>query len=118
MRLEATFLRYVHTPPPHNRRLFLDFGAIFSQVTLIFFSNTIRQVIWPSPSTLGTHTISSQNAAERVKERAEAVGPSVATVRQPASWHLVQRNLSGVLFGLLQVPVSTRGFAFAPTFHW
>ena len=41
---------YVPTPPPHNGRLFLDFGAIFSQVTLNFLVNTIRQVIWPSPS--------------------------------------------------------------------
>ena len=39
---------YVPTPPPHNRRLFLDFGAIFSEVTLNFWVKMIRQVIFPS----------------------------------------------------------------------
>ena len=35
---------YVLRPPPHNCRLFLDFGAMFSQVTLNFLVNTIHQV--------------------------------------------------------------------------
>jgi len=39
---------YVPTPPPHNRHLFLNFGAIFLQMTLNFLVNTIRQVLWPS----------------------------------------------------------------------
>jgi len=55
---------------------------------------------------------------ERVQERAGAGGPSAATVCQPASCHFIQRNLSGVHFCILQVPISTRGFAFAPPFHW
>ena len=46
---------YVPRPPPHNARLFLDFGAIFSQATLNFLVNTIHQVIWPSPGTISTH---------------------------------------------------------------
>jgi len=54
----------------------------------------------------------------KVKERAEAGGPLVATVRQPASCHFIQRNLSGVLFCILQVPISTGGFVFVPPFHW
>jgi len=53
-----------------------------------------------------------------VEERAEAGGPSAATVRQPASCLFIQQNLSGVLFCILQVPISTREFAFAPPFHW
>jgi len=85
---------YVPTPPPHTRRLFLDFGEFFSQMTLIFLVNTIRQVIWPSPGTLGTHTNSSENAAGRVKEQAEAGGHLVANVRQPVFCHFIQRNFA------------------------
>jgi len=81
--------------------------------------NTIHQVIWPIPVP-SAHTIRDHFEPERnesVKERAEAGGPSAATVRQPASCHFMQRNLSGMLFCILQVPISTRGFAFAPPFH-
>jgi len=46
---------YVPRPPPHNGRLFLDFGAIFSQVTLNCLVNMIHQEIWPSPGTISTH---------------------------------------------------------------
>jgi len=71
-------------------------------VTLNCLVNTIHQEIWPSPE----------------KERAEAGDPSAATVRQTASCHFIKQNLLGMLFCMLEVPVSTRGFAFAPPFHW
>jgi len=109
---------YVPTPLPHARRLFLDFGAIFSQVTLIFFVNMIRQVIWPSPGTLGTHTISSENAAGRVKERAEAGGPSVANVCQPVFCHFIQQNFVGHAFLYPAGAYFRPRFAFVPPFHW
>jgi len=42
------------TPPPLTERLFLDFRVIvFSRWALIFLVSMIRQVIWPSPGTLG-----------------------------------------------------------------
>jgi len=42
------------TSPPLALWLFLDFRAIFfSNRPSIFFVSTIRQVIWPSPGTLG-----------------------------------------------------------------
>ena len=111
---------YVPRPPLHNGRLFLDFGAIFSQVTLNFLHITIHQVICPSPGTISTHHSWPFRARMqwRVKERAEAGGTSAATVRQAASCHFIQRKFSGVLFCILQVSISTRRFAFAPPFHW
>ena len=44
---------YAPTSPPLNGRLFLDFRAIFlASAAHFFLVSTIRQVIWPSPSTL------------------------------------------------------------------
>ena len=74
---------YAPTPPPINLRPFLVFRAIF------FASG---------PSQVFTQTISNENAAARVKERAEVGGPSVATVRQTAFCHFVQRSFVGRTF--------------------
>ena len=46
----------------------------------------------------GIHHSLRKNASERVKERVEAGGPSVAIVRQPAFWHFVQPNFVGRAF--------------------
>jgi len=91
-------------PDPHRTM------AIYFSILVPFFRKW-SSIVWSTRFTKksgraqvpSAHTIQDHfepERSERVKERAEASGPSAATVRQPSSCHFIQRNfkLLGVLF--------------------